>query len=146
MPKGRILIGKPGLDGHDRGAKYVARLLRDAGYEVIYSGIRRSPEELARIAIDEDVDAIGLSTLSGAHKALFSRVIDLLKQQHAEDIIVFGGGTIFADDIPYLKSIGVKAVFTPGSSAEEIVATVDLLVQQRNPKCADERCEVRQET
>ena len=131
MVKGRILIGKPGLDGHDRGAKYVARLLRDAGYEVIYTGIRRSPEQIVAAAIQEDVDAIGLSLLSGADNVLFHRVIDLLREHGAGDILVFGGGTIPQGDIPYLEGLGVKAVFTPGTSAAEILSAVDRMFQER---------------
>jgi len=127
-PRARILIGKPGLDGHDRGAKYIVHILRDAGYEVVYTGIRRSPEQIVEAAIQEDVAAIGLSLLSGAHKELFGRVIDLLKARGAEDILVFGGGIIPASDIPGLREMGMSAVFTPGSSAKEIVATVNRLL------------------
>jgi methylmalonyl-CoA mutase, C-terminal domain len=124
----RILIGKPGLDGHDRGAKYVAHILRDAGFEVIYTGIRRSPEQIVEAAIQEDVAAIGMSLLSGAHRALFKRVIDLLHEKGAADILVFGGGTIPPDDVPYLKEIGVAAVFTPGTPARIIIDAIkDLL-------------------
>ncbi len=129
--KGRILIGKPGLDGHDRGAKYVARLLRDAGYEVIYTGIRRSPEQIVAAAIQEDVNAIGLSLLSGAHNVLFKRVIDLLHKHDAGDILVFGGGTIPEGDVPHLEGLGVKAVFTPGTSAAEILSAVNRMFQER---------------
>lgn len=132
MSKGRILIGKVGLDGHDRGAKFVTRLLRDAGYEVIYTGIRRSPEQIVAAAIQEDVDAIGLSLLSGAHNVLFQRVIGLLREKEAGDILVFGGGTIFEKDIPHLKEIGVKAIFTPGTSAEEILSTVERLLEEQS--------------
>lgn len=120
----RVLIGKPGLDGHDRGAKYVAHILRDAGYEVIYTGIRRSPEQIVDAAIQEDVAAIGLSLLSGAHNELFKRVIDLLEERGARDIVVFGGGTIPEADIPKLADIGVKAVFTPGTPAKAIIEKV----------------------
>lgn len=127
----RILIGKPGLDGHDRGAKYVAHILRDAGFEVIYTGIRRSPEQIVAAALQEDVAAIGLSLLSGAHNVLFKRVIDLLKEKQAEDIVVFGGGTIPPADVPGLKSMGVSAVFTPGTSAEEIVSTLNAELDRR---------------
>ena len=127
-PRARILIGKPGLDGHDRGAKYIVHILRDAGYEVVYTGIRRSPEQIVEAAIQEDVAAIGLSLLSGAHNELFKRVIDLLKARGAQDILVFGGGIIPAGDIPELLDMGMSAVFTPGSSAKEIVATVDSLL------------------
>ncbi|HXK58931.1 MAG TPA: cobalamin B12-binding domain-containing protein [Acidobacteriota bacterium] len=133
MPKGRILIAKPGLDGHDRGAKYVAHLLRDAGYEVIYTGIRRSPEEIVSAAIQEDVQLIGLSLLSGAHNFLFERVLSLLAQQGADDIMVIGGGTIPAKDVPRLQSLGVRAIFTPGTSADSILRTVSRLLEERSP-------------
>ena len=122
--KPRILIGKPGLDGHDRGAKYVAQVLRDAGFEVIYTGIRRSPEQIVQAAIQEDVAGIGLSLLSGAHNVLFKKVIDLLQQRGADDIVVFGGGTIPPKDIPGLQAMGVAAVFTPGTPAKVIVETL----------------------
>jgi methylmalonyl-CoA mutase C-terminal domain/subunit len=131
MAKARILIGKPGLDGHDRGARYVAALLRDAGYEVIYTGIRRTPEEIVETAIQEDVQAIGLSLLSGAHNVLFRRVIELLREKGAEDIVVFGGGTIPDKDVPGLLALGVKAIFTPGASAAEILATLERLLKER---------------
>ena len=117
----RVLIGKPGLDGHDRGAKVIARALRDAGMEVIYSGLHHTPEMLVRTAIQEDVDAIGLSILSGAHMTAFPAVIDLLKKEGAEEILVFGGGIIPDDDIPKLTAMGVKKIFTPGSSMDGIV-------------------------
>jgi methylmalonyl-CoA mutase C-terminal domain/subunit len=126
--KARILIAKPGLDGHDRGAKYVAHILRDAGFEVIYTGIRRSPEQIVEAAIQEDVAAIGLSLLSGAHNLLFKRVVDLLRGTGAADILVFGGGTIPQDDVEHLKQIGVSAVFTPGTPASAIVASVRALL------------------
>lgn len=126
--KPRLLIGKPGLDGHDRGAKYVAQILRDAGFEVIYTGIRRSPQQIVEAAIQEDVAGIGLSLLSGAHLTLFQRVLELLHQRGAEDIVVFGGGTIPPTDVPRLKAMGVAAVFTPGTPASQIVATVEELV------------------
>ena len=135
MSKGRILIGKPGLDGHDRGAKFVAHLLRDAGYDVIYTGIRRSPEQIVAAAIQEDVDAIGLSILSGAHKFLFRRVLELLGERDAREIVVFGGGTIPAKDVPVLEQLGVRAVFTPGTSAKAIVAAVDALLKERVREC-----------
>jgi len=128
LPNKRILIGKPGLDGHDRGAKYVAHILRDAGFEVIYTGIRRSPEQIVDAAIQEDVAAIGLSLLSGAHNLLFRRVVELLRDNEADDILVFGGGTIPADDIPGLLDAGVGAVFTPGTSAKEIVESLENLL------------------
>ncbi|HNZ87027.1 MAG TPA: cobalamin B12-binding domain-containing protein [Methanofastidiosum sp.] len=117
----RILIAKPGLDGHDRGAKVVARALRDAGIEVIYTGLRQTPESIVETAIQEDVDAIGLSILSGAHNNLFKKVIDLLKKEGIEDIPIFGGGIIPEDDIPYLTNIGVKRIFGPGTSTEDII-------------------------
>ncbi len=129
--KTRVLIGKAGLDGHDRGAKYVAHILRDAGFEVIYTGIRRSPEEIVATAIQEDVRGIGLSVLSGAHVFLFQRIIELLKQRGAADIVVFGGGTIPPEDAAALKDLGVAAVFTPGTSAETIVATLRRLLDPR---------------
>jgi len=120
----RILIAKPGLDGHDRGAKVVARALRDAGMEVIYTGLRQTPESIVETALQEDVDAIGLSILSGAHKHLFKKVIDLLKNEGADDIPIFGGGIIPEDDMPYLKYIGVKKIFGPGTSTENIVTYI----------------------
>ncbi|MFQ5738945.1 MAG: cobalamin B12-binding domain-containing protein [Acidobacteriota bacterium] len=120
----RVLIAKPGLDGHDRGAKIVARALRDAGIEVIYSGLRQTPEKIVRAAIQEDVGAIGLSVLSGAHLHLFRRIMDLLKEQGAEDILVFGGGIIPSEDIEPLKRIGVSTIFQPGSRTDDIVRFV----------------------
>lgn len=117
----RILIAKPGLDGHDRGAKYIARALKDAGYEVIYTGIRQTPESIVRTAIQEDVGFVGLSLLSGAHNELFPKVVELLKKNEAEDIVVFGGGVIPEDDIPYLKEKGIQAVFTPGAAVRDVV-------------------------
>ncbi|MFB3854245.1 MAG: cobalamin B12-binding domain-containing protein [Vicinamibacterales bacterium] len=120
----RVLIAKPGLDGHDRGAKYVAHILRDAGFEVIYTGIRRTPEQIVEAALQEDVKAIGLSLLSGAHIELFGRVLALLRARDAADMIVFGGGTIPPEDVARLEQMGVAAVFTPGASASEIVDTV----------------------
>ena len=116
-----ILIAKPGLDGHDRGAKYVAQLLRDAGFEVAYTGIRRTPEEIVDAALERNVAAVGLSLLSGAHNSLFVRVVELLRERGAGGVAVFGGGVIPADDVPRLLAAGVRAVFTPGASAAEIV-------------------------
>ena len=116
----RVLVGKVGLDGHDRGIKLVARSLRDAGVEVIYTGLHQTPEQVVSVAIQEDVDAIGLSLLSGAHNYLFPRLLELLKEQGAGDIVLFGGGIIPDDDIPRLKAAGVKALFRPGASMEEI--------------------------
>lgn len=117
----RILVAKPGLDGHDRGAKIIARALRDAGYEVIYTGLHRTPEMIVNSAIQEDVDAIGLSILSGAHNHLFPRIVELLKEKGAEDKIVFGGGIFPQEDIPRLKDAGIAEIFTPGTSLETIV-------------------------
>ena len=116
----RILVAKPGLDGHDRGAKIVARALRDAGFEVIYTGLHQTPEQIVATAVQEDVDAIGLSVLSGAHNYLFPRVLELLRERGADDIIVFGGGIIPLDDIPQLASAGVEKIFTPGASTVDI--------------------------
>ena len=120
----RVLVAKPGLDGHDRGAKIVARALRDAGFEVIYTGLHQTPEQVVATAIQEDVDAIGLSVLSGAHNHLFKRVLELLKEKGAEDIVVFGGGIIPPDDIAALKALGVREIFTPGTSTQEIIKFV----------------------
>ncbi len=131
VKKIRILIGKPGLDGHDRGARIIARMLRDAGYEVIYTGLHQTPEMIVSTAIQEDVDAIGLSVLSGAHNTLFKKVVDLLKEKGIEDITVFGGGIIPEEDIAYLKSIGVKGIFTPGTSLETILEFVKKEVKPR---------------
>jgi methylmalonyl-CoA mutase C-terminal domain/subunit len=117
----RIVVAKPGLDGHDRGAKVVARALRDAGMEVIYTGLHQTPEQIVEAAIQEDADAIGLSVLSGAHLTLFARVLELLQQRDAADIVVFGGGIIPEADIPELERLGVRKVFTPGASMHEIV-------------------------
>jgi methylmalonyl-CoA mutase, C-terminal domain len=117
----RVVVAKPGLDGHDRGAKIIARALRDAGMEVIYTGLHQTPEQIAETVIQEDADAVGLSILSGAHMTLVPRVVDLLKQQGADDVVVTVGGTIPAEDIDELKKLGVSAVFTPGSSTQEIV-------------------------
>jgi methylmalonyl-CoA mutase C-terminal domain/subunit len=122
--KPRILVAKPGLDGHDRGAKIVARALRDAGMEVIYGGLHQTPEEVVATAIQEDVDAVGLSILSGAHNYLFGRVIELLREKGAEDVVVFGGGIIPPEDVERLKALGVKKIFTPGASTRDIVAFV----------------------
>ena len=120
----RILIAKPGLDGHDRGAKVVARALRDAGCEVIYTGLHQTPSQIAQAAVDEDVDGVGLSTLSGAHMTLFPRVVQELRERDAGDIVVFGGGIIPDEDLPALHDAGVAAVFSPGTSLDEIEAWV----------------------
>ena len=120
-PPMRILIGKVGLDGHDRGVKLVARALRDAGMEVIYTGLHQTPEQVVNTAIQEDVDAIGLSVLSGAHNTLFARVLELLKEGGAERIVLFGGGIIPDDDLPKLKADGVRMFFRPGTAMSDIV-------------------------
>lgn len=117
----RVVVAKPGLDGHDRGAKVVARALRDAGMEVVYTGLHQTPEQIVEAAIQEDADAVGLSVLSGAHMTLFAKVVDLLKQRDASDIVVFGGGIIPEGDIPELEKIGVAKIFTPGATTTEIV-------------------------
>ena len=125
MKIARILIAKPGLDGHDRGAKVVAHALRDAGFEVIYTGIRNPPERIVCAAIDEDVDVLGLSCLSGAHLKLFTKVMDLLGEKNARDIAVIGGGIVPADDIAVLKAAGIKEVFTPGTPLKTITDWVE---------------------
>src|SRR5215211_2175534 len=117
----RIVVAKPGLDGHDRGAKIIARALRDAGMEVIYTGLHQTPEQIAETAIQEDADAVGLSILSGAHMTLVPKIVELLREQGADDVIVTVGGTIPADDIPELKKLGVAQVFTPGSPTQDII-------------------------
>lgn len=127
----RLLVGKVGLDGHDRGAKIIARALRDAGFEVIYTGLHQTPEVVVQTAIQEDVDAIALSILSGAHNYLFPRVIELLREQGAGEISVFGGGIIPEEDIPGLKETGVLEVFTPGASTESIIEWVRTHVRPR---------------
>ena len=124
MPKIRVIVAKVGLDGHDRGAKVVARALRDAGVEVIYTGLHQTPEQIVAAAIQEDVDAVGLSILSGAHMTLFRRVIDLLRERDATDIVVFGGGIIPDEDIKELSRLGVARIFTPGAPTTEIEAWV----------------------
>ena len=120
----RVVVAKPGLDGHDRGAKIVARALRDAGFEVIYTGLHQTPEQIVATAVQEDADAIGLSVLSGAHNYLFKRVLELLKEKGADDVSVFGGGIIPPEDIAALKEIGVKELFTPGTSTQDIIRFV----------------------
>ncbi len=127
----RILIAKPGLDGHDRGAKVVARALRDAGFEVIYTGLHQTPEMVAAAAIQEDVDAVGLSIMSGAHNTLFPAIIDELRKRGADDVVVFGGGIIPEADFERLKAAGVTGVFTPGTSLEEIIKWVRTNVHPR---------------
>jgi methylmalonyl-CoA mutase, C-terminal domain len=117
----RVVVAKPGLDGHDRGAKIIARALRDAGMEVIYTGLHQTPEQIAETVIQEDADAVGLSILSGAHMTLVPRVVELLNEQGAGDVVVTVGGTIPADDIPELQRLGVAAIFTPGTTTAEVV-------------------------
>jgi methylmalonyl-CoA mutase cobalamin-binding domain/chain len=126
----RVVVAKPGLDGHDRGAKIVARALRDAGMEVIYTGLHQTPAQIAATVVQEDADAVGLSILSGAHMTLVPRVIDLLREQEAGDVVVTVGGTIPADDIPALKERGVAAVFTPGTTTEQIIDFIRAAVPQ----------------
>ena len=120
----RVVVAKPGLDGHDRGAKIIARALRDAGMEVIYTGLHQTPEQIVETVIQEDADAVGLSILSGAHMTLVPRIVELLREQEADDVLVTVGGTIPADDIPELKDLGVAEVFTPGASTQDIVAFI----------------------
>ena len=128
----RILVAKPGLDGHDRGAKVVARALRDAGFEVVYTGLHQTPEMIANAAVQEDVDGVGLSIMSGAHNTLFPAVIDALKAKGADDVVVFGGGIIPEGDMERLRTSGVKGVFTPGTTLEQIVAWVHENIQPRS--------------
>ncbi|HAX82850.1 MAG TPA: methylmalonyl-CoA mutase [Actinobacteria bacterium] len=130
MPR-RILIAKPGLDGHDRGAKVIARALRDAGNEIIYSGLHQTPEQIVETALQEDVAGIGLSVLSGAHMTLFPRVVELLRERDATDVVVFGGGIIPAADITALKAAGLAEIFTPGTPLADVVAWVDANVPER---------------
>lgn len=130
MPR-RILIAKPGLDGHDRGAKVVARALRDAGMEVVYSGLHQTPEQIAETAVQEDVDGVGLSVLSGAHMTLFPKVVELLREKGASDVVVFGGGIIPEGDIAELERAGLEGIFTPGTPLSEVVAWVEEHVPER---------------
>ncbi len=127
----RVLIAKPGLDGHDRGAKVICRSLRDAGYEVIYTGLRRTPDEIVNAAVQEDVDVLGLSILSGAHNVLFPKIMDLLKEKGVDDIAVIAGGIIPDKDIPFLEKIGISRTFLPGSSTQEIVDWIKENVRKR---------------
>jgi methylmalonyl-CoA mutase, C-terminal domain len=129
----RVLIAKPGLDGHDRGAKVIARALRDAGFEVIYTGIRQTPEMIAEAAMQEDVDAIGLSILSGAHMTLFPRVIDELRKRGLDDVVVWAGGIIPETDVPRLRELGIQAIFGPGSPTTQTVEFLRKIAEQRTP-------------
>jgi methylmalonyl-CoA mutase C-terminal domain/subunit len=131
-PKIRILVAKPGLDGHDRGAKVVARALRDAGFEVVYTGLHQTPEMIAATAVQEDVDAVGLSIMSGAHNTLFPAVLDALAARGAEDIVVFGGGIVPEQDAKQLLARGVGAIFTPGAQLEDIVTWIRGHVKPRS--------------
>jgi methylmalonyl-CoA mutase C-terminal domain/subunit len=133
----RILVAKPGLDGHDRGARVIARALRDAGFEVIYTGCHQTPEQIVSTAIQEDVDMVGLSILSGAHTYSFPRIMELLKEQDAEDISVVGGGIFPIKDIPGLKSIGIKEIFEPGAKLQEIVDWIHENIKPRKGLAAD---------
>ncbi len=128
----RILVAKPGLDGHDRGAKIIARALRDAGFEVIYTGLHQTPEMIAETAVQEDVDAIGLSILSGAHMTLFPKILELLREKGLEDVPVFGGGIIPDEDIAELERLGIKKVFTPGASTAQIIEWIRENVKPRD--------------
>ena len=130
--KTRVLVAKPGLDGHDRGARIIARAYRDAGFEVVYSGLHQTPEEIVQAAIQEDVDMIGLSSLAGAHMYLFPRVVELLKEKNANDIVVCGGGIFPEEDIPQLKKAGIKEIFTPGTPLTEVVKWVEEHVEPRS--------------
>jgi methylmalonyl-CoA mutase C-terminal domain/subunit len=130
----RVVVAKPGLDGHDRGAKIIARALRDAGMEVIYTGLHQTPEQIVETVIQEDADAVGLSILSGAHMTLVPRVVALLREQGAGDVLVTVGGTIPADDIPELEKLGVAAVFTPGAPTQGIIDFIEGAVAQRDPR------------
>ncbi|KPK21127.1 MAG: methylmalonyl-CoA mutase [Dehalococcoidia bacterium SM23_28_1] len=129
----KVIIAKPGLDGHDRGAKVVARALRDAGLEVVYTGLRQTPEMVAEAALQEDVDLVGLSILSGAHMELFPRVVEEMKKRGLDDVILLAGGIIPQEDIPALQKIGFRAIFGPGASTEDIVAWVRANVTPRGP-------------
>ena len=127
----RVVVAKPGLDGHDRGAKVISMALRDAGFEVIYTGLHQTPEQVVETVIQEDADAVGLSLLSGAHMTLFPRVLDLLKERGADDVMVFGGGIIPDDDIPKLEELGVSKVFTPGASIASISEWLETALDER---------------
>jgi len=134
MRKIRVVIAKPGLDGHDRGAKVIARALRDAGMEVIYTGLHQTPEQIVATVIQEDADAVGLSILSGAHMTLVPRIVELLHEQGVDDVLLTVGGTIPADDIPELKRLGVAEVFTPGASTQDIIDFIQDAVRRRGAR------------
>lgn len=127
----RVLVAKPGLDGHDRGAKVIARSLRDAGMEVIYTGLRQTPEQIVAAAVQEDVDVVAMSILSGAHNHLFPKVVRLLKEEGIEDVLVLGGGVIPEDDIPFLVESGVEAIFTPGTPTKEVIEFINNNVKRK---------------
>ena len=129
----RVLVAKPGLDGHDRGAKVIARALRDAGMEVIYTGLHQTPEQIVATVVQEDADAVGLSILSGAHMTLVPRILELLSEEGIEDVVITVGGTIPSDDIPELKSRGVAEVFTPGATTQDIIDFIRGAVSERRP-------------
>ena len=130
----RVVVAKPGLDGHDRGAKTIARALRDAGMEVIYTGLHQTPEQIVATVIQEDADAVGLSILSGAHMTLVPRIVELLREQEIDDVLLTVGGTIPADDIPELKRLGVAEVFTPGASTQDIIDFIQDAVRRRGAR------------
>jgi methylmalonyl-CoA mutase C-terminal domain/subunit len=130
----RVVVAKPGLDGHDRGAKIIARALRDAGMEVIYTGLHQTPEQIVETVIQEDADAVGLSILSGAHMTLVPRIVELLRGQGVDDVLLTVGGTIPADDIPELKELGVAEVFTPGASTQDIIDFIEDAVRRRGAR------------
>ena len=130
----RVVVAKPGLDGHDRGAKIIARALRDAGMEVIYTGLHQTPEQIVETVIQEDADAVGLSILSGAHMTLVPRIVDLLREQGVDDVLLTVGGTIPSDDIPELKRLGVAEVFTPGASTQDIIEFIQNAVHERGAR------------
>lgn len=132
----RVVIAKPGLDGHDRGAKVIARALRDAGFEVIYTGLHQTPEQISEAAVQEDADAVGLSLLSGAHMTLFPRIVEMLRDAGADDVLVFGGGIIPEDDISKLSEIGVAKIFTPGSPMAEITEWLEAALDDREAQLA----------
>jgi methylmalonyl-CoA mutase C-terminal domain/subunit len=139
-PKIRVVVAKPGLDGHDRGAKIIARALRDAGMEVIYTGLHQTPEQIVETVIQEDADAVGLSILSGAHMTLIPRVVELLDAQGVHDVLVTIGGTIPADDVPELRKLGVARVFTPGATTDDVVAFIRSGVGARDPRGTQAKC------